>query len=110
LSGFCAEGGDIAFAWQLARESDLFAVTHREEKTFTITLHLSAEFPDEYTGEEDGFAWHERFQQTVRPALLAAVYDALRVQPRFRAVSAPRGRDPESALDLDLRYEVPKLG
>jgi hypothetical protein len=85
-------------------------VTHREEKTFTITLHLSAEFADDYAGEDDGFAWHERFQHTVRPQLVAAVYDALRLQPRFRAVSAPRGRDPESALDLDVSYEIPKLG
>jgi len=85
-------------------------VTHREEKTFTISLHLSADFADDYAGDEDGFVWHERFQQAVRPALVAAVYDALRRDPRFRAVSAPRGRDPESALDLDLIYEPPKLG
>ena len=83
-------------------------MTHREEKTFSITLHLSAEFGDEYTGDDDGFAWHERFQSSVRPALIAAVYEALRGHPRFRAVSAPRGRDPESALDLDVRYEAPK--
>jgi hypothetical protein len=83
-------------------------MTHREEKTFTITLNLSADFADDYTGEEDGFAWHEYFQQAVRPQLVAAVYDTLRREPRFRAVSAPRGRDPESALDLDLSYEAPK--
>lgn len=81
---------------------------HREEKTFTITLHLSAEFAEDYTGDDDGFAWHERFQHALRPALVAAVHDALRTQPRFRAVSAPRGRDPESALDLDVHYEAPK--
>jgi hypothetical protein len=79
-------------------------VIHREEKTFTITLHLSAEFADDYSGDEDGFAWHERFQQAVRPALVTAVYEALRAQPKFRAVAAPRGRDPESALDLDISF------
>ncbi len=85
-------------------------MTHREEKTFSITLHLSADFDDGYTGEDDGYAWHERFQQSVRPQLVAAVYEALRAQPRFRAVSAPRGRDPESALDLDVSFVMPKLG
>jgi hypothetical protein len=80
-------------------------VTHREQKTFSITLHLSADFEDDYTGEEDGFVWHERFQQAVRPALIAALYDALRAEPRFHAVDAPRGRDPESALDLDVSFE-----
>ncbi len=80
-------------------------MTHREEKTFTITLNLSADFADDYGGEEDGFAWHERFLHGVRPALVAAVFESLRAQPRFRAVSAPRGRDPESALDLDVSFE-----
>jgi len=83
-------------------------VTHREERTFTISLHLSAEFADDYAGDDDGFAWHERFQQTLRPALIAAVHEALRRDPRFHAVSAPRGRDPETALDLDVTFEAPK--
>lgn len=81
---------------------------HREEKTFTITLHLSADFAADYTGDDDGFSWHERFQHSVRPRLVRAVLDALGAQPRFRAVAAPRGRDPESALDLDVRYDVTK--
>ena len=80
-------------------------MTHREEKTFSITLHLSADFADDYAGDDDGFAWHERFQRSLRPALVAAVHEALRTAPRFRAVSAPRGRDPESALDLDVSYD-----
>ena len=46
---------------------------HREEKTFTVTLHLSADFSDDYVGDDDGFAWHERFQSTVRPALVGAI-------------------------------------
>jgi len=85
-------------------------VTHREQKTFTISLNLSAEFADDYAGDEDGFVWHERFQRTVRPTLVAAIYEALRRDPHFVAVSAPRGRDPESALDLDVTYRAPKLG
>ena len=84
-------------------------MTHREEKTFSITLHLSAEFADDYAGDDDGFAWHERFQQSVRPALVTAIYEALRAQPKFHAVAAPRGRDPESALDLDVSFD-PHLG
>ncbi len=81
-------------------------MTHREERSFSITLHLSADFPDDYTGDDDGFAWHERFQQTLKPKLVAAVFDALRGDPRFKAVAAPRGRDPESGLDLDLVFDA----
>jgi hypothetical protein len=81
-------------------------VTHREEKTFSITLHLSADFPDDYSGDDDGYAWHERFQQMLRPAVVSAVFDALRAAPRFTAVAAPRGRDPESALDLEVSFDA----
>ena len=80
-------------------------MTHKEEKAFSITLHLSADFADDYAGDEDGFAWYERFQRAVRPALVAAVHGALRVEPRFRVMAAPRGRDPESALDLDVSFD-----
>ncbi len=79
-------------------------MTHREEKTFSVTLHLSAAFSDDYAGDEDGYAWHEYFKQHVRPALVSAISDVLGAQPRFRAMPAPRGRDPETALDLDLTF------
>jgi hypothetical protein len=36
---------------------------------------------------------------------VTAVYEALRAQPQFRAVAAPRGRDPEAALDLDISFD-----
>ena len=85
-------------------------MTHREQKTFTITLNLSADFADDYGGDEDGFAWHERFQQSVRPALVTAVYEALRAHAKFRVVAAPRGRDPESALDLELSFDPRNAG
>jgi hypothetical protein len=84
-------------------------VTHREQQTFTITLHLSADFADDYGGDEDGYAWHERFQRAVRPRIVTALFDALRAQPGFRAVAAPRGRDPESALDLEVHFEPSTL-
>jgi hypothetical protein len=75
---------------------------HREERDFTIHLHLSASFDDEYDGDEDGYAWFEKFQSELEPELVRAVFDALRQHPRFRAVSAPRGRDPDTSLEIDL--------
>ncbi|HEY8947090.1 MAG TPA: hypothetical protein VIM73_22755 [Polyangiaceae bacterium] len=77
---------------------------HREEREFSIVLHLAAEFDDEYTGDEDGFAWTERFEAGLKPRLLHAVFEALRSDPKFRATAAPRGRDPEVAVDVDVLY------
>ena len=63
---------------------------HREERDFTISIHLSAVFAEDYEGDDDGFVWHQRFQESVRPALVAAVFDVLRAQPGANVVAAPR--------------------
>lgn len=78
---------------------------HREERELSILIHLSAAFPADYEGDEDGYAWHERFEREVRPELVRAVFAALRAHPRFAAVPAPRGRDLESTLEIDVRFQ-----
>jgi hypothetical protein len=82
---------------------------HREEREFSIVLHLSAEFDEAYTGDDDGYAWHERFEHVLKPRLVAALFEVLRADPSFGVVSAPRGRDPERALELDLVFK-PRAG
>jgi hypothetical protein len=77
---------------------------HREERELSIQLHLSASFSDDYEGDEDGFVWHERWSKEIEPRLLAAIFDVLRSHPRFRAVPAPRGRDPETGVDIDVCF------
>lgn len=79
---------------------------HREERSYSIELNLVAEFDDSYEGDEDGFAWYERFEGGLKPALLAAVSEALRADPRFSLLVAPRGKDPERALELELRFKA----
>lgn len=76
---------------------------HREERSFTIELSLVAEFDDEYQGEDDGYAWVERFERDVRPRLVRAVFDAVREAPGWTAVAAPRGRDPGRAVEIEVR-------
>lgn len=80
---------------------------HREEREFSIVLHLAAEFGENYTGDEDGFAWHERFEQAIKPRLVNAVFEALRGDPTLHVVAAPRGRDPDLAVELEVvqRFE-----
>jgi hypothetical protein len=82
---------------------------HREDRELTITLHLSATFSEDYEGDDDGFVWRERFAREVEPRLLAAIFDVLRSNPRFVAVPAPRGRDPETGVDIDVSF-VPDAG
>lgn len=79
---------------------------HREERSFAIELALVAEFDESYEGDEDGFAWHARFEAQLKPRIVAAVTDALRTDPKFQLVVAPRGKDPERALELELRFKA----
>jgi hypothetical protein len=81
-------------------------MTHREEQSYSIDVNLVAEFDDAYEGEEDGFAWLERFEAGIKPRLVAAVTEALRQDPRFSLLVAPRGKDPERALELELRFKA----
>ncbi len=76
---------------------------HREEREFSIVLNVSAEFDEDYAGDDDGFAWHERFERELKPRLVAAVFDVLRADPAWQAVAAPTGRDPERAVEIAVR-------
>jgi hypothetical protein len=78
---------------------------HREERDYSIVVHAVAEFAEDYTGDEDGFAWHEHFEHRIKPRLVAAVLEALRAEPGWKIIAAPRGRDPERALELDVIRE-----
>lgn len=79
---------------------------HREEQSYAIEVNLVAEFDESYEGDEDGFAWLERFESGLKPRLVAAVTEALRGDPRFALIAAPRGKDPERTLELELRFKA----
>ena len=81
---------------------------HREERDFSVIFHVSAEFDEDYSGDDDGFVWHERFEQRLKPRLVAAIFDVLRSDPEWETVNAPRGRDPERALEIALRNKLPR--
>ena len=79
---------------------------HREERGFSIQLHLAAEFSEDYDGEEDGYAWFERFESVLKPRLVKAVFDALRSDPGWKVISAPRGVDPSVGVEISVERAV----
>jgi hypothetical protein len=76
---------------------------HREERAFTVIFQVCSEFDDEYEGDDDGFAWFERFDRELKPRLIAAIFDTVRADPRFEAIVAPRGRDPDHAIEIEVK-------
>ena len=78
---------------------------HREEGRFVVRIELSAEFGEDYEGDEDGNAWLEAWRARVQPRLAKAVFAELRAVPGFSAGPASRGRSPEDELEIAVRFE-----
>lgn len=73
---------------------------HREEGCFNVRIELSAEFDEEYEGDDDGNAWLQRWQERVRPKLVQAIFVALRTDPAFDVVPVSRGATPDENLEI----------
>lgn len=79
---------------------------HREEGALTIRIELSAEFDDDYEGDDDGLAWLERFRSEVQPSVVRAVFDALRANRKFDVIPVTRGRAPDENVDVEVKLRV----
>ena len=77
---------------------------HREEGSFTVRVELSAEFGEDYEGDDDGNAWLERWRARVQPRLVRAVFEQLRSEPGFTAIPVSRGSNPEVAIEIAVRF------
>lgn len=78
---------------------------HREEGRFVVRIELSAEFGEDYEGDDDGNAWLEAFRARVQPRLVRAVMDQVRAEPGFSAVPASRGKSPDEEVEIAVRFE-----
>lgn len=75
---------------------------YREERELVIRLSLSAEFPEDYEGEDDGFTWYRDFDANVRPALLRELLRALTREGRFKVTPVNRGLDAHQELEIQV--------
>lgn len=81
---------------------------HREEGSFCVRIDLSAEFGEDYEGDDDGYAWLEQWRARIQPRLARAIFEELRAAPGFTAIPVSRGRNPEEELEIAVRF-VPRL-
>jgi hypothetical protein len=77
---------------------------HREEGGFVVRIELSADFDEDYEGDEDGFAWLEAWRSHVRPRLVRGVFDQLRAEPGFSVIPVSRGKNPEDEIEIAVRF------
>jgi hypothetical protein len=80
-----------------------------EERTFTVRLELRCEFPDDYQGEEDGYAWAAELAPLGQEIVRAAV-EAVRRRSGWKIRPGNRGRpaDEEVLLVCERTAETPK--
>jgi hypothetical protein len=76
---------------------------YREETTFTVRVVLSAEFDDDYEGDDDGWAWLRAWQEQTRPLLVKAAFDALRSDRRFEVLPTSRGASPDDEVEVTVK-------
>jgi hypothetical protein len=79
---------------------------HREEGRFVVRIELSAEFGEDYEGDDDGYAWLEAWRARVQPRLARAVFDQLRAEPGFSAVPSSRGTSPGDELEVAVTFQA----
>ncbi len=72
---------------------------HVEEKEFTLRLELRCSFPDDYQGEDDGYAWAAELPR-LSAAVLAAAVQAISRQPGWTVRPKNRGRSSDDEVTL----------
>jgi hypothetical protein len=70
-----------------------------EHRDFTLRFELRCEFPDDYSGEEDGYQWAAGFRPIATEIVQAAVA-ALNRHPGWTVRPGNRGRPSEDEVTL----------
>ena len=79
---------------------------HVEEREFVLRLELRCAFPEDYDGEEDGYAWVEAFRP-IAAEIARAAATAVRARPGWRVRPGNRGRPADEEVLLIVDRVVP---
>ena len=74
-----------------------------EEKTFILRFNLVAEFPEDYEGDDDGYAWLHDWETRVKPELFKTVVAALRAHPSWSVHVRNRGMAATDEVEIALK-------
>ena len=78
---------------------------HVEDKEFVIRFELRASFPDDYQGDDDGYAWTTAFRPLAQ-ALIQAVARTVAAHPGWHIRPTNRGRSSEDEVSFILEKQV----
>lgn len=72
---------------------------YTEEREFALRLSVRCVFPEDYQGEDDGFAWWEEFSDISAEIVRAAAQIVAR-RPGWKVRPANRGRPADEEVTL----------
>jgi DNA modification methylase len=72
----------------------------QEEKAFRIKFNLEAEFPEDYEGEQDDYAWLQEWERQIKPDVLKLIFDALRRHSSWKVHVRNRGLSPLDEIEI----------
>lgn len=81
-------------------------VIYTEEREFTVRLVLRAQFPEDYTGDQDGYEWAKEVPELASD-LVHAVVGVLGRRPGWRLHGGNRGRSSAEEVTLVLERSLP---
>jgi hypothetical protein len=85
-------------------------MTYREETTWVIRVEVGAEFAEDYDGEQDGYAWRDRFHRELQPRVAAAVLRELGNAPGWTVRTGNRGMSARDELLVIVELDERKRG
>ena len=80
----------------------------QEEKEFNLRFSLEANFPEDYEGEEDEYAWLKEWETRVKPELLKTIFDSLRRHPAWIVHVRNRGLSPNDEIEIAMVKDFTK--
>lgn len=62
-----------------------------EDKSFLFRISLEAQFPDDYEGPHDEYAWLREWELQIKPVMIKHLFETLREYPAWKAHVRNRG-------------------
>ena len=81
---------------------------YQEDKTFILRFNLESQFPENYDGNDDNFAWLQDWETRVKPGLLKVIFSELRKYPSWTVHVRNRGMSTTDEVEIVLVKSVPQ--
>ena len=73
-----------------------------EDKSFLFRISLEAQFPDDYEGPHDEYAWLREWEMQIKPVMIKQLFETLREYPAWKAHVRNRGISAADEIEVAM--------